>query len=208
MNYTELKTLIGQYLECDEQTFNDNVDQFVQLCEDEIYREVQLPDLRALATANTNANSRYLAIPGDFLSPYYMAVVVAGKYYPLLSKDESFMREVYGDGSTGQPRFFSQLDDVTFILGPTPDDVYSVEMEYFYKPESIVTAGTTWLSSKAEGALLYGSILHGYIYLKGDQDVIAAYKDKYAQAVADLKLIAEGRDRKDSFRTSDKRLPV
>lgn len=208
MNYDELTELMGQYLECDESTFNENKDMFIKLCEDEIYREVQLPDLRTLATASTTANSRYLAIPNDYLSAYYMAVQDDGQFYPMLSKDESFMREVYGGAVTGRPRFFAQLDDVTFLIGPTPDDVYTVEMEYFYKPESIVTAGTTWLSSRGEAAILYGSILHGYIYLKGDQDVIAAYKDKYAQAVADLKLIAEGRDRKDSFRTSDKRLPV
>lgn len=208
MNYTELKALIGQYLECDETTFNDNVDQFIKLCEDEIYREVQLPDLRALATTTTTASSRYLAIPSDYLSPYYMAVLDSGQYYPLLSKEESFMREVFGGTSTGRPRFFAQLDDVTFVLGPTPDNAYTVELEYFYKPESIVTATNTWLSTNAEGALLYGSILHGYIYLKGDQDVVKAYQDRYTQAMADLKQIAEGRDRKDTYRTSDKRLPT
>jgi hypothetical protein len=214
MTKEELVDLVKQFLESDETTFVDNIDQFIRLCEDEIYREVQLPDLRKLNSPaiTTTASTRYINIPDDYLSAYYMAVLDSGQYYPLLSKDESFMREVYGSTTaTGRPRFFAQLDDAQFILGPTPDAVYTVELEYFYKPDSLADGsdtGTTWLSEKAEGALLYGTILQGYIYLKGEQDVIASYKDKYAQAVADLKLIAEGRDRKDSFRTSDKRLPV
>jgi hypothetical protein len=209
MNYDDLTGLVKQYLECDETTFDDNIDQFIKLCEDEIYREIQLPDLRALATSTTTSGDRFLTTPSDYLSAYYMAILIDGTYKPMLSKDESFIREVYGSSTaTGKPRYFAQLDDKNFILGPTPDDIYTVEMEYFYKPESVVTANNTWLSSNAEGALLYGTILQGYIYLKGDQDIIASYKDKYAQAIADLKIIAEGRDRKDSFRTSDKRLPV
>jgi hypothetical protein len=209
MTYTELVAMVKQYLECSEATFADNIDQFIKLCEDEIYREIQLPDLRSLATAQTTANDRFLSTPADYLSTYYMSVLIDGTYKPMLSKDESFIREVYGSSTaTGKPRFFAQLDDRNFILGPTPDDVYTVEMEYFYKPSSVVDSVNTWLSANAEGAMLYGTILQGYIYLKGDQDIIAAYKDKYAQAIADLKIIAEGRDRKDSFRTSDKRLPV
>lgn len=212
MNYGELKTAVKQYLECDETTFNTNIDTFFELAEEDIYRQVQLPDLMETATSMCFLGDRYLPLPTDFLSPYSLAVIVAGEYRMLLNKDHSFIREVYPNpDALGVPRYYAMFDDQTLLLAPTPAEAYTVEMNYFYIPPSITSGGdsmTTWLSTKAINALLFGATIQGYIYLKGDQDVIAQYREQYAQAIASLKIIAEGRDRKDSYRTSDRRIPV
>lgn len=212
MNKSELYALMGQYLETEEQTFEDNRDQFITLAEEDIFRQVQLPYLRQNSTAPMVIGNPYLKTPGDYLSTYSMAVIANGEYEYLTSKEVSFIREVYpSPTATGKPRFFAQFDHDTFLIAPTPDVQYTVELHYFYKPASITTlgdTGTTWLSENAENALLFGSILHGYIYLKGDQDVIAMYKAQFDKAIADLKTIAEGRNRKDSYRNIDARVPV
>ena len=213
MNYLELKNAVKTYLECDETDFNNNFDMFVELAEEDFYRQVQLPNLMQTATATFLVNDRYLPLPSDYLSPYSLAVILpSGEYRMMLSKDHSFIRETYPNPNlTGVPRFYAQFDNMTFLIGPTPDQNYPVEMNYFYIPASLTTLGDdgeTWLSINGENAILFGTIIQGYIYLKGDQDVIASYKEQYAQAIASLKIIAEGRDRKDSYRTSDRRLPV
>ena len=213
MNYGTLKTLTNQYLEVDETTFNANIGQFVRLCEEDIFRQVQLQELMETSTATLLPNDQYLALPADFLSPYSLAVIVGGEYRMLLSKDHSFMREVYANPTTtGVPRFYAMFDDETIMLGPTPDQAYQVELNYFYEPLSLTqgddNANETWLSKNGEQALLFGTVLQGYIYLKGDQDVIAAYQNQYQSALAALKIIAEGRNRKDSYRKSDRRIPT
>lgn len=212
MNYGELKTLVQQYLECEETTFVANIDQFVKLAEEDIFRQVQLQELMETATASLVPSNQYLDLPTDFLSIYSLAVIVGGVYQMLVSKDHSFMREVYSNPSTeGVPRHYALFDDETIILGPVPNSAYTVELNYFFKPVSL-TAGadgdSTWLSTNAEQAILFGTILQGYIYLKGDQDIIASYTDRYQSALAQLKIIAEGRNRKDSYRKQDRRLPV
>lgn len=212
MNYGELKTLVKDYLEVDETTFNSHIDQFVRLAEEDIFRQVQLQDLMETATASLVVGDQYLSLPTDFLSMYSLAVIVDGDYRMLLSKDHSFMREVYSDTSVqGVPRFYALFDEETMMLGPTPDDTYTVELNYFYEPTSL-SAGAdsveTWLSINGEQAILFGTILQGYIFLKGDQDVIAAYQNQYQSAIAALKVLAEGRNRKDSYRKSDRRIPV
>ena len=212
MNYGELKTLVQEYLECEEATFVANIDQFVKLAEEDIFRQVQLQDLMETSTATLTVGDQYLALPTDFLSIYSLAVIVSGSYQMLLSKDHSFMREVYSDTSvTGVPRFYAFFDEATLMLGPVPGSGYTVELNYFYEPASLsagADSGTTWLSENAEQALLFGTVLQGYIYLKGDQDVIAGYQNQYQSALAALKIIAEGRNRKDSYRKSDRRIPT
>lgn len=213
MNYGALKTLANQYLEVDETTFNENIGQFVRLAEEDIFRQVQLQELMETSTAQVVTGSPYLALPADFLSAYSLAILVGTEYRMLLSKDHSFMREVYPNpDARGVPRFYALFDDETLMLGPTPDDDYSVELNYFYEPPSLTLNdddnNTTWLSENGEQALLFGTILQGYIYLKGDQDVVAQYQNQYQTALAALKIIAEGRNRKDSYRKSDRRIPV
>jgi len=212
VNYGELKTLVKQYLEVDETTFNDNIGQFVRLCEDDIYRQVQLQDLMETATSNVVPDSPFLGLPDDFLSAYSLSVLVGDEVQYLTSKDHSFIKEAYPSITfRGVPRFYAFFDEKTLVLGPTPDIDYQVEMNYFYEPASL-SAGDdsdeTWLSVNGESAILFGTIVQGYIYLKGDQDVMKQYQEQYTQAIATLKIIAEGRNRKDSYRRSDKRMSV
>jgi len=212
MTKSELYTLLQEYLENEETSFSTNRDLFVRLAEEDIFRQVQLPDLRKNSTSTFTASSPYLGTPSDYLAPYSMAVVVSGTYTFLVSKDVSFIREAFpSPTTTGTPRFFAQFDDDSFIIGPTPASNYTVELHYFYKPESLSEMDDddeTWLSANAENALLFGALMHGYIYMKGDQDVIAGYTSQFQKAIADLKIIAEGRVKKDSYRQSDKRIPV
>lgn len=212
MTKAELYALVQSYLEATETNFVSSIDQFVQLCEEDVYRQVQLPELRQNSTTVFSTGSPYLETPNDYLSAYAMAVIVAGRYSFLTSKEVNFMREVYPNPATlGVPRWFAQFDSDSFIVAPTPDSDYTVELHYFFKPPSLTTmgdGGTTWLSEHAENALLFGTVMHGYIFLKGDQDVMAAYKMQYEKAIQDLKTIAEGRARKDSYRNIDKRIPV
>lgn len=213
MNYAALKTLVAQYLECTEATFAANIGQFVKLCEEDVYRQIQLPDLIVTSLSNVVAGNQYVPLPNDFLSPYYLAVQLpSGEWQMMLSKDHSFIRECYPVVSlTGVPRFFAVFDEDAMIIGPTPDLNYPIELNYFNFPPSLADAGdngTTWLSVNAENCLIFGTILQGYIYLKGDQDIIKQYTDQYTSALSQLKVIAEGRDRKDSYRKSDRRLPT
>ena len=210
MTYSELTAMIKAYLEVDETDFNTYLPQFIKAAEEDVYRKVQLPDLRKNVTTNFTASSQYLATPTDYLSPYSLAVTDSGSQYFLENKDVNFMREAFPDYTTeGRPRYFAQFDDDTFILAPTPDSAYVAELHYFYKPSSLVDAGasgTTWLSTNAENALLYGSLRHGYAFLKGDQDVHQQYEAMFQSSVDALKIITEGRTPKDTWRTPDRTL--
>lgn len=212
MNHGQLNALIKQYLEVDETSFNENIPVFIRAAEEDIFRQVQLPDLMRTSTATFIPGNMFLPVPSDFLAPYSLAVEVDGFIQMMLSKDYSYIREVYGEaGTQGIPRFYAVYNDANFIIGPTPDIDYPVELNYFFEPPSITDGdetNTTWLSINAENALLYGSLIQGYTYLKGDQDVAKQYMEQYQMAMAALKVLAEGRNRKDSYRMSDRRIPV
>jgi hypothetical protein len=214
MNYGQLKTLVSQYLESSETSFLANMPQFVINAEEEIMRQVQLQDLMQTSTAPVITGTPYVALPDDFLSPYSLFVTVAGKREALLSKDHSFISEYWPDPTVlGTPRYYALFDSNTMLLAPTPDTTYFLEMNYYYEPTSLTAevagdAATTGISTYGENAILFGTILQGYIYLKGDQDVIKMYQDKFAQAINDLKVIAEGRNRKDVYRRPDQKVPT
>jgi hypothetical protein len=213
MTKAELIALVKEYLETDEATFNANVDTFIRLMEEDVYRKVQLPKLRRNSVSEFVADTPYLETPTDYLAPYAMAVKKPdGHYEFLLEKDVNFIREAYPSPTqTSLPRFYALFDDDTFIIGPTPDQNYPVELHYFYKPESLVDQpddGTTWLSTRAENAVLFGTILQGYVFLKGDQDVIAMYQKQYETALSDLVVIAEGRAKKDTYKEPNRRVPT
>lgn len=212
MNYGELKQLVKDYLEVDETTFNNNIATFVRLAEETVYRAVQLPKLRKTTTLSTADGVRTVDTPADFLSAYSIAVISSGEYSYLSQKEPNFLSEVYPTVSgEGTPRFYAVFDEDTLVLGPTPNAVYSLELNYFYKPASLsdgADGDSTWLSENAETALLFATVIHGYIFLKGDQDVIAMYQKSLEQSVADLKIIYEGRSKKDTHRKADARLPT
>lgn len=194
MNYAELVQAIKDYTENQEASFVAQIPTFVRQAEERIYRTVMIPELRKNATSFTASGSPYLARPSDFLSVFSLAVVDgSGNYSFLLDKDVNFIREIYPNVSTqGLPRYYAQFDgddaagDGHFILGPTPDNAYTVELHYYYDPPSIVLTSTSWLGENAESVLLYGSLLEAYTYMKGEADIIQMYQARYQEALAQM----------------------
>ena len=213
MNYTQLCTDIQSYVENSFST--DQLNLFIAQAEQRIYNSVQLPDLRRNVTGLTTSGNKYLQAPTDFLAAYSMAVIDgSGNYSYLLNKDVNFIRESYPNPTdTAIPKYYAifgpRSDDekeLAFILGPTPDDDYTVELHYFYYPESIVTAGQTWLGDNFDSALLWGSIVEAYIFLKGEGDLIATYQKRYDDAMALLMNLGNGKDRSDAYRSGQYRV--
>lgn len=215
MNYTQLTTAIQDY--CENTFTSTQLATFVQNAEERIYNSVQLPALRKNVIGTTTDGVKYVSAPSDFLSVFSFAVVDGdGNYEYMLNKDVNFIRQAYPNpNDTGLPRYYSLFgpqsgDDaeLTFILGPTPDDDYTVELHYFYYPESIVTANTTWLGDNFESALLYGSLLEAYTFMKGEPDVMAGYRQRYDEAMFLLKQLGDGKDRQDAYRSGQVRVEV
>jgi hypothetical protein len=223
MNYAELVSAIIAYSESDEQLFVDNIPVFVQAAEQRIYNSVQLSYLRKNVTGSVTAANPYLSAPSDFLSVYSMAVIKAnGEYEYLLNKDVNFIRQAYpSPADTGVPKYYALFgptttagnppaltNEMSFILGPKPDISYSVELHYFFYPESIVTAGTTWLGDNFDTALLYGAMREACIFQRQEQDVVANYEAKYQETLMLLKQLGDGRERQDAYRSGQVRYPV
>lgn len=215
MNYADLVTNISDITE---NTFlTRDVNMFIQQAEQKIYNTVQLPNLRKNVTGVTSPSNKYLSCPSDFLSTYSLAVINAsGNYTFLLNKDVNFIREAFPNPtSTGLPSHYaifgpqsSNADELTFILGPTPDAVYTMELHYFYYPPSIVTAGTTWLGDNFDSALLNGALVEALRFMKGEADLVALYKGMYDNALILLKQLGDGKDRQDAYRSGQTRVQV
>ena len=194
MNYTELVAAIQDYTQNEETSFVSNIPTFVEQAEERLNRSIMVPELRKNVTAATTNGNFYLARPEDFISVFSLAVVdSSGDYSFLVDKDVNFIREAYPASSTsGLPKYYAQFDgdfggdSGNFILGPTPDDNYTVELHYYYDPPSIVTTGTSWYGDNAESALLYGSLIEAYTYMKGEADLIQLYTTRYSEALGQL----------------------
>lgn len=218
MNYTQLAAAIRAYTENDFPdtagtgglTSDEQVDTFIQEAEQRIFNTVQLLDLRKNVTGNCTAGNKYLSVPSDWLANFSLAVVDGdGNYEYLLNKDVNFIRQSYPNpNDTGLPYCYAYFDENSYILGPTPDDDYTVELHYFYYPQSIVTAGTSWLGDNFDSVLLYGSLLEAYTFMKGEQDVMSEYQKRYDDAMAMLKQLGEGKNRQDMYRSGQIRYPV
>lgn len=221
MNYTQLSTAIQDYTQNFETDFVANIPLFVQQAEQRIYNTVQFPSLRKNVTGSVTTANKYLSCPGDFLSVYSMAVIDAtGAYEYLLNKDVNFIRQAYPNPTTdtGIPKYYALFgptvsgatisDELSFILGPTPDAAYSVELHYYYYPESISVAadGQTWLGDNFETVLLYGSLVEAYTFMKGEQDMMALYDGKYKEALALASRLGNGLERSDAYRSGQARL--
>lgn len=200
-------------------TSTEQVNTFITQAEQRIYNTVQFPPLRSNVTGTLTANNKYLACPGDFLAVYSMAVINPDTSYTyLLNKDVNFIREAYPTPTdTGTPAYYALFGPVstneaelTFILGPTPDAAYTMELHYFYYPESITTtaSGTTWLGDNIDSVLLYGSLVEGYTFMKGEADVIAFYEKKYQDAMMLAKRLGDGMERRDAYRSGQARVDV
>lgn len=211
MNYAQLVQLIQDYCENTEQSFVDNIPNFVQVAEERIYNTVQLPAIRKNVTGTMTTGNKYLSLPTDWLATFSMAVIdpVTNEQTFLLDKDVNFIREAYpSPTSTGQPVYYAIFDDDTTIIGPTPDKNYGVELHYYYYPESIVTAGTSWLGDNFETVLLYGCLREAYLYMKGESDIVTFYENKYLESLNLLKQLGDGKNRRDAYRNGQLRVPV
>lgn len=209
MNYSQLVYEIQSYVE--NQFTTEDINTFIRQCEQRVYNQVQLPALRKNVTGNTTSGNKYLTCPPDWLATYSLAVLdqVTGEYEYLLNKDVNYIRESFPFPTvSGKPTHYAQFDQNTFILGPTPDAGYEVELHYFYYPASIVDAGTSWLGDNFDSVLLYGSLLEAYVYLKGEQDVMLSYQKRYDDAMAMLKMLGDGKNRTDAYRDGQARYPV
>ena len=191
-------------------TGTEQLNRFIQEAEQRIFNGVQILDLRKNVTGACTSGNKYVTVPTDWLATYSTAVVDGdGAYHYLLNKDVNYIREAFPvPTDTGLPTHYALFDKDSLILGPTPDDDYTIELHYFYYPESIVTAGTTWLGDNFDSVLLYGSLLEAYTFMKGEQDVIAQYQKRYDEALAQLKMLSEGKNRQDMYRTAQARYPV
>ena len=220
MNYAALVSALKAYTENDFPdtagsgglTSTQQINIFIQEAEQRILNAVQLLDLRKNVTGNCTTGNNYLSVPSDWLANFSLAVIdSSGNYSYLLNKDVNFIRESFPNTDTasrGQPTHYAFFDQNSYLLGPTPDQNYSVELHYFYYPPSIVTAGTSWLGDNFDSVLLYGSLLEAYTFMKGEADVIAGYQKRYDEALALLKELGEGKNRQDMYRTPQVRYPV
>jgi hypothetical protein len=221
MNYAELCTNIQDVIE---NTFTaDQLALFTRQSEQKIYNAVQIPALRKNVTGTLTASNKYLATPSDFLSVYSIAVVDGnGKYEYLLNKDANFIRQAYPSPTdTGLPKYYaifgptttsgsppSITNELSFIVGPTPDAAYGVELHYFYYPESIVTAGTSWLGDNFDSALLNATLVEAIRFIKGEPELIAFYDKMFNESLALLKQLGDGKQRQDAYRSGQVRVPV
>ena len=226
MNYTTLFDTIQGYVENDfpsttvssssgsgTSTFTskEQIDTFIREAEQRIYNSVQILALRKNVTGSTTANNKYLTTPSDWLANFSLAVIdpVTGGYEYLLNKDVNYIREAFPfPATTGKPTHYAYFDEDSYILGPTPNASYTMELHYFYLPASIVDSGTSWLGDNFDSVLLYGSLLEAYTFMKGETDVIQNYVARYNESLALLKQLSEGKNRQDMYRTQQARVPV
>jgi len=229
MNYAALSAAIQDYTQNYEAEFVANIPVFVQQAEQRIYNSVQFPSLRKNVTGSVSASNKYLSCPNDFLSVYSLAVITGvtggnlntGSYEYLLNKDVNFIRQAYpSPNDTGTPKYYALFgptvsgavisDELSFILGPTPDAAYDVELHYYYFPESITVApdGQTWLGDNFDSVLLYGSLVEAYTFMKGETDLMALYDTKYKEALALAKRLGDGLERQDAYRSGQYRQAV
>ena len=225
MNYAELFETIKGYVENDfpntswtgsdgsstaTLTSTEQINTFIKEAEQRIFNTVQLLDLRRNVTGTCTAGVKYLSVPDDWLANFSLAVIDGdGNYEYLLNKDVSYIRQAFPNPSElGKPTHYAYFDEDSYILGPTPDASYEMELHYFYYPPSIVDSGTSWLGDNFDSALLYGALLEAYTFMKGEADVMAQYQKRYDEAMAMLKQLGEGKNRQDMYRSGQVRYPV
>mgnify|MGYP001273243479 FL=1 len=202
--YDSLKQAIQDYTENSETTFVNNLPVFIRAAEERILKNVQLNLFMRNQQGTMTTNNQYLGAPSDFLAPFSITVTVSGKKQFLEFKDLSFIEEFNPDYTvTGVPRYYAQFDVGNFIVAPTPDQDYAVEVQYLFRPASLTSGagtGTTWLSDNADLAMLYGSLVEAYIFMKGEQDIMAQYNQRFNEAVIGLKMLGEAKETTQDYR--------
>ena len=199
-----LKTAIKDYLENQETTFVNHLDDFIKSAEERILKSVELEFFRKNVTGAMTTSNKFLAVPDDYLASFSLSIESSSSKVFLLQKDVNYIQEFTPNASTtGQPRFYALFDVNNFIIAPTPDSDYSVELHYYFRPSSLTAAGdsgTTWLSTNAPNAMLFGSLVEGYTFMKGEPDVLKLYNDKFIEALSRVKDYAEARENSDAYR--------
>jgi len=202
--YSQLKTAIQDYTENTETSFVTNLPVFIRASEERIFKLVDLELFRKNATSALTTSDPYLSVPSDYLSSFSLSITNGSSKEFLLQKDVNFLQEHSpNSSSTGTPKYYAFFDIDNFIVAPTPDSNYAVELHYYYRPASLTAgsdSGTTWLSENAPNALLYGSLVEAYIYMKGEADVLAMYEKQFSEALSRIKDLAEARENNDAYR--------
>ena len=204
MTYSELKSLIQNYLQNTETTFVSDLPNLIKQAEERILKTINLPVFKKNVSGTLTTGNQYLSTPSDFLDNFSLSYTNTNAQTFLLYKDVNFIREAYPNATTtGTPKHYALFDNTTFIVGPTPSSDFVVELHYFYRPASITAgadSGTTWLSTNAINALLYGTLLESYVYMKGEPDLMAQYERRFLEALARLKNLGEGDNTVDTYR--------
>lgn len=198
--YATLVQAIKDWTEYDETTFNNNIDTFIRNCEERIIYAAQMEVFRKNVSGSCTASNQYLAAPSDYLSPYSLSVTVGGSKVFLLNKDVEYIQEYNPAGTTGVPKYYALFDVDNFILAPVPNSGYTAELHYYYRPQSIVDAGTSWLGTYGEQALLYGCLAEAYTFMKGEDTLQQLYTNRFIESVSRLKNLGEGRENIDAYR--------
>jgi hypothetical protein len=211
MNYGQIKSLVKSYLQTQEPSFDEALPLFIQLAEDRILKEAQLTVFQANATSNAIPDNRFMPTPTDFLAPMSYSIVVGTAKRFIQLKETSFVQAIEADGTvTGAPLYYALFDENTFIFGPTPDDDYPLELQYLYRPASLTLGAdsdSTWLSRNAPTALLYATLVEGYVFQKGEQDLMQLYMGRYQEALRGVKLLGEAKQTTEWFRNDQLRRP-
>jgi hypothetical protein len=208
--FTTLKSAIQDYTENTETSFVNNLTNIIVQAENRIIKSVELPEFRKNVIASVTSGNSYLATPTDYLYPYSLAIIDSDSNYNyLLNKDVNFIREAYPASATsGVPKYYGQFDNDYFILAPTPNAGFNVELHYFYVPQSITASsdGTSWLGTNASEVLLYASLVEAYTYMKGEADILATYEGRFKEALGRLTLESDSYNRKDAYRSGQRRI--
>ena len=202
--FDSLKQAIQDYTENSETTFVNNLPIFIRATEERILKNVQLNLFMRNQQGAMSANNQYLGAPSDFLAPFSLTLTDSGKKEFLEFKDLSFIETFNPDHTvTGKPRYYAQFDVGNFILAPTPNANYDVEVQYLFRPASLTSGAgtaTSWLSENAELAMLYGSLVEAYTFMKGEQDIMAQYNQRFNEAVIGLKMLGEAKETTQEYR--------
>jgi hypothetical protein len=210
--FTTLKSAIQDYTQNTETSFVNNLTNIVVQAENRIIKSTQLPNFRKNVTGSLTSGNSYLTAPTDYLYPYSLAVIdTDSNYNYLLNKDVNFIREAFpASATTGVPKYYAQFDNDSFIVGPTPNSNFTVELHYFYVPQSITASsdGTSWLGTNAPEPLLYASLVEAYTYMKGEPDVLAVYETRFKEGLSRLTLQSDDYNRKDAYRSGQRRIDI
>lgn len=198
--YPTLVQAIKDFTQYDETTFNANINTFIQNAEERLLYAVDLEVFRKNQTGSLTTSNKYLSVPSDYLSSFSLSVTANGSQNFLLMKDVEYLQEYNPTGATGVPKYYAMFDVDNFILAPVPASSYPVELHYYYRPESIVTANTTWLGDNAQQALLYGCLVEAYTFMKGEPELLNLYNQRFNESLARLKNYGEGRENEDAYR--------